>query len=109
MALDSLGISEESTTVGDAATRLDELCDRVADGTHAVIIRRRGKKPVVLFSAAELSSLCETVYVLSDPAAARRIFDALESADSGEGVELSIEDLRRFAGLAASASSERAS
>jgi len=64
-------------------------------------VQRRGRPDVAIIAADELASLVETAHLLRSPASARRLIEALDRAERGEGVRVSVDDLRRQAGLAA--------
>lgn len=67
----------------EAQASLDELCNQVLLSRDAVIIEREGSENVALIAADELSSMKETLYLLSSPENANRLFAALEEAESG--------------------------
>lgn len=50
------------------------------------MITRAGHEPVVIVSLADFESLRETAYLMRSPANARRLLDAMERLESGEGV-----------------------
>ena len=56
---------------------------------------------MAIIAADELASLVETAHLLRSPANARRLSEALDRAERGEGARLSMDELRRQAGLAA--------
>ncbi|MGH2366848.1 MAG: type II toxin-antitoxin system Phd/YefM family antitoxin [Chloroflexota bacterium] len=85
------------TTYSDAQTRFAELLDKAVDDQETIVVKRRGKGDVAMIDARELASLQETVYLLRSPANARRLFDALEGLDRGEGIRV---DPEAFAALA---------
>lgn len=78
-----------------ARAHLAELCDRAADDREPVVITRRNGQAVALIAAEELSAMETTIHLLSSPANARRLFEALESAERGEGEAITLEELRR--------------
>jgi antitoxin YefM len=67
-------------TLPAARANLAKLLERVADGQETVIIKRQGAEDVALVSAAELSSLLESIHLLRSPANARRLLAALSRA-----------------------------
>jgi antitoxin YefM len=67
---------------------LDHLCDLVVQSKEEIIIKRLNKSSVALISVEELNSLKETLYLLSSPTNANRIFEALEEARSLEKADL---------------------
>lgn len=82
-----------------ARDHLAELWDKAITDCEPVILKRRGHPDLALVSAEELSSLRETVYLLRSPANAHRFFDAMERLDRGEGIELTIDQLKSDVGL----------
>jgi antitoxin YefM len=66
-----------------AQANLDEFCNQVILSREPVIIEREGSENVALIAADELISMKETLYLLSSPENATRIFAALEEAESG--------------------------
>jgi antitoxin YefM len=62
----------------EARANFASLLDEAADTLLPVIIERRGKPPVALIDAAELSSLLETVHLFRSPANAKALLAALE-------------------------------
>jgi antitoxin YefM len=83
------------TTYSQARENLASLMTRVTDDLEVVIITRRGGKRVVLIDAAEYEGLLETSHLLRSPRNAERLLLALEQARRGEGLEVSVEELRR--------------
>ncbi|MCZ2110453.1 MAG: type II toxin-antitoxin system prevent-host-death family antitoxin [Dehalococcoidia bacterium] len=78
-----------------ARAHLAELCDKAVDDRQPIVITRRNGESVALIAADELSAMETTVHLLSSPANARRLFEALESAERGEGQAMTIDELRR--------------
>ncbi len=83
------------TTYTGARKNLAALMDHVTDTHEPVLIRRRGKEPVALIAAEDLSSWMETNYLLRSPNNARRLKEAMARADAGEGQPLQVDDLRK--------------
>ncbi|MGE5597511.1 MAG: type II toxin-antitoxin system Phd/YefM family antitoxin [Hyphomicrobiales bacterium] len=90
-------MSEKSAAY--AREHLDELLSEVLDDCEVVIVRREDGSEVALIAADELRSIQETLYVLSSRTNARRLFDALDRVDRGEGEEVTIEELAAKVGL----------
>lgn len=88
------------TTYTGARKNLASLMDQVTDTHEPVVIRRRGKEPVALIAAEDLSSWMETDYLLRSPANAERLREAMARADAGEGAPTDVDQLRRQLGLA---------
>ncbi|WP_022880683.1 type II toxin-antitoxin system Phd/YefM family antitoxin [Gryllotalpicola ginsengisoli] len=62
-----------------------EVLDSVVNDREEVIITRAGHEPVVLVSLEDYESLRETAYLLRSPANARRLLDAMERLEAGQG------------------------
>jgi len=69
--------------------------DQVTDTHEPVLIRRRGKEPVALIAAEDLSAWMETDYLLRSPRNAQRIRAARTRTHAGKGETTDVEDLRR--------------
>ena len=89
------------TSYSDARANFAHYLDKAVDDRETIVVRRRGRPDVAIVAADELASLEETAHVFSSPANARRILDALERAERGEGVRMTVEELREKFGLAA--------
>ena len=87
------------TTYTGARRNLAALMDQVTDTHEPVLIRRRGKQPVALIAADDLSSWMETHYLLRSPKNAQMLKEAMARADAGEGVPLEVDQLRKQLGL----------
>jgi antitoxin YefM len=83
------------TTYSQACEKLASLMDRVTDHLEVVMITRRGGKRVALIDAGEYEGLLETAHLLRSPRNAERLLLALDQAQRGEGLEMSVEELRR--------------
>jgi antitoxin YefM len=86
-------------TYTQARAKLAALFDKVINDREVVIIRRRGTEDVALISAAELTSLMETAYLLRSPKNAERLLTALIRAQRETLPPQSVEELRREVGL----------
>ena len=73
--------------------------DHVTDTREPVLIRRRGHEPVALVPADELAGWLETVHLLRSPENARRLLEASQRAEEGEGEIFVADELRRRLGL----------
>lgn len=62
-----------------------EVLDGVVDDREEVVITRAGHDPVVIVSLADYESLRETAYLMRSPANARRLLDAMERLEAGNG------------------------
>lgn len=77
-----------SVTYSYARQNLAELLDEV-DRDHAPIFisRQRKRGGAYLVSQEEWDSLQETMYLLSNPANAKSLLDAIAELNAGKGVE----------------------
>jgi antitoxin YefM len=87
------------TTYSNLRENLASFLDQVVDDQEAVIVRRKGRRDVALVPASEWASLAETAYLLRSPKNARRLLAAMRRAERGEGITMTLEQLRREVGL----------
>jgi len=87
------------TTYTQARAGFAKLLDKVSHDREVVVIKRRGAEDVAMISATELSSLTETAYLLRSPKNAERLLEALGRALKNEGQPMTVEGLRREAGI----------
>ena len=69
----------------ESRARYAEVLDSVVNDREEVVITRAGHEPVVLVSLADFESLRETAYLMRSPANARRLLDAMERLEAGQG------------------------
>lgn len=69
----------------ESRARYAEVLDSVTNDREEVVITRAGHESVVIVSLADFESLRETAYLMRSPANARRLLDAMERLESGEG------------------------
>lgn len=69
----------------ESRARYAEVLDSVIADREEVVITRAGHEPVVIVSLADFESLRETAYLMRSPANARRLLDAMERLESGDG------------------------
>lgn len=69
----------------ESRARYAEVLDSVVADREEVVITRAGHEPVVIVSLADFESLRETAYLMRSPANARRLLDAMERLESGDG------------------------
>ncbi len=72
---------------------LSKMMDQVNDDHEPLIITRAGGKPAVMISLEDFEALDETAYLLSSPANARALRDAITSLDAGQGIGKTIGEL----------------
>ena len=70
----------------ESRARYAEVLDSVVDDREEIVITRAGHEPVVIVSLDDFESLRETAYLMRSPANARRLLDAMERLESGEGM-----------------------
>ena len=87
------------TTYTQARANLAALWDEVTINREVVIIQRRGAEPIALISAAELTGLMETAYLLRSPKNAERLLSALARAQQKEIAPQSVDELRKEIGV----------
>ena len=75
----------KTMTYSQSRAHYAETLSAVVDDREEIIITRAGHDPVVIVSLAEYESLKETVYLLRNPANARRILGSIERLESGCG------------------------
>lgn len=69
----------------ESRARYAEVLDSVVDDREEVIITRSGHEPVVIVSLDDYESLREMAYLMRSPANARRLLDAMERLEAGQG------------------------
>lgn len=77
---------------------LSKLMDQVNDDHEPLIVTRANGKPVVMLSLEDYDAMDETTYLLSSPANAKALQQAIQRLDSGhEGVIKTMEELDAMA------------
>lgn len=76
----------------ESRARYAEVLDSVVNDREEVVVTRAGHEPVVIVSLADFESLRETAYLMRSPENARRLLDAMERLEAGEGEEHSLLD-----------------
>lgn len=69
----------------ESRARYAEVLDSVVNDREEVVITRSGHESVVIVSLEDFESLRETAYLMRSPANARRLLDAMERLEAGEG------------------------
>lgn len=77
----------ETLPLATVKAHLSALVDQVEDTHQRVVVTRNGRPAAVLINPDDLESLEETVEVLSDPAAMRRLRKAQAEVARGEVVD----------------------
>jgi antitoxin YefM len=78
----------------EAQQKLEELCERAISTKQPILLHRDGKQDVALISAEELAGYMETAHLLSTPANAKELIEAIERSRKSEGVPMSLEEIR---------------
>ncbi|MDO4681669.1 MAG: type II toxin-antitoxin system Phd/YefM family antitoxin [Lautropia sp.] len=68
----------------DARSQFKRVIDNVVADCDATLIHRRDGENAVLISEATYNSLMETIHLLSSPANARRLMDAIAQDREGK-------------------------
>jgi antitoxin YefM len=76
--------------------RLAHFMSRAVDDRSPVLVTRQGHEPVVMMAQSDYDSIMETLHLLSSPANARRLQEAMAEADRGEGIEVEWDDSSRM-------------
>jgi antitoxin YefM len=87
------------TTYAKANANLKELLDEVVEGGEPVIIGQGKGRNVAIISTKDLRGLLETIHIFKSPNNARRLLNALERSERGEGKPQTVEQLRAQFGL----------
>jgi antitoxin YefM len=86
-------------TYEQAKVNLEELCQQVIHNRDTLIIERDGGEDVALIAVDELSSMGETIYLLSSIANASRLHTALKQAQSRAVKPQTVDDLFKELGI----------
>ena len=62
-----------------------QVLDSVVDDREEIVITRAGKDPVVIVSLDDYQSMKETAYLMRSPENARRLREAVDRLERGEG------------------------
>ncbi|MDR3510419.1 MAG: type II toxin-antitoxin system prevent-host-death family antitoxin [Caulobacteraceae bacterium] len=71
----------------DTRAKLKEVMDRVVDDRAPVIVTRKRGEAVVMVSLADWNAMEETAHLMSNPANAQRLGEAIRQLDANGGVE----------------------
>jgi antitoxin YefM len=74
-------------TFTDTRQNLKDVMDRVVEDHTPVIVTRQKAESVVMVSLADWNAMEETARLLSSPANAARLAEAIAQLDAGKGVE----------------------
>lgn len=76
----------ETLPLSEVKARLSEVVDRVEATHERVVVTRNGRPAAVLMSPDDLEALEETLELLSDPAAMKRVAAARKDIATGRVV-----------------------
>lgn len=71
----------------DTRARLKDVMDKVVEDRAPVVVTRRRAEAVVMVSLADWNAMEETLHLLSNPANATRLREAVRQLDAGGGAE----------------------
>jgi antitoxin YefM len=74
-------------TYSDTRANLKGVMDRVVEDHTPVVITRQQAEAVVMVSLADWNAMEETLHLLSTPANAARLREAVRELDAGGGTE----------------------
>lgn len=74
-------------TYTDTRARLKQVMDQVSDDKTPVLITRQNGEAVVMVALSDWNAIEETTHLLSTPANADRLRQAISQLDAGEGIE----------------------
>lgn len=87
-----VGVGMKTLSYTESRARYAEVLDAVVDDREEVVVTRSGHAPVVIVSLEEYESLRETAYLMRSPTNARRLLDAMERLETGDGESHEIVD-----------------
>ena len=76
----------ETISYTDARAQLAATMDKVIQDHAPVVITRHGSQACVLVSLDDWESMEETAYLMSSPANAARLNEAIRALESGQGI-----------------------
>jgi antitoxin YefM len=72
----------------DFRANMAKHLDKVEDDRDELIVTRQGREPFVVMTLRDLEGLKETLYLLSNPANARRLKESIAQAEEGNVIEV---------------------
>jgi antitoxin YefM len=72
-------------TYSDTRANLSEVMDKVVRDKSPVVVTRQKHEAVVIVSLSDWNAMEETLHLLSSPANAARLRDAIAALDAGKG------------------------
>ena len=74
-------------------SNLSSMMDRVIDDHEPLMVTRAKGRTVVLISLEDYAAMDETTYLLSSPANAKALHDAIARLDAGDEIVKTMEEL----------------
>ncbi len=74
-------------TYSDARANLKDVMDRVVEDRTQIVVTRQKAEAIVMVSLSDWNAITETMHLLSTPANASRLRDAVRQLDAGKGKE----------------------
>ena len=74
-------------TYSDARANLKDVMDRVVEDRTQVVVTRRKAEAIVMVALSDWNAITETMHLLSTPANATRLHEAIRQLDAGKGKE----------------------
>lgn len=71
----------------ETRANLKDVMDRVVEDRTPIVVTRQKAEAVVMVSLADWNAMEETLHLLSNPANAERLRDAVAELDAGGGAE----------------------
>ena len=79
-------VMSETLPLAQVKSKFSEMVDRVEHTQDRIVVTRNGRPAVVMISPDELTSLEDTLELLSDPEAMRELDEARRAATEGDYV-----------------------
>lgn len=73
-------------------TNLSGIMDRIAKNREAVHITRKGHENMVMIAESDLNEMQETLYLLSNPKNAARLYESFKQAENGEFEDVTFDE-----------------
>jgi len=83
----------EVTSYTNFRQHLKKFMDNVYKNKTPLYLTRNNGEDMVLLSKADYESMEKTLYLLSNPANAKRLIEGIEQYEKGETISKSLEDL----------------
>lgn len=77
-------VMSEVLPLAEVKSKFSEMVDRVEHTQDRIVVTRNGRPAAVMISPDELTSLEDTLELLSDPAAMRELDEARRAATEGD-------------------------